>query len=104
MKNTSMFLLKLRNDVFKLLPMKEQSDKGKDNHLIDYLYSLIITTEGGVNTFAELGDQKSYVYVVTNLNYLHSHPDIEFANWRKIILNCTRSLDDLKIKFSGGNG
>lgn len=102
MKNPATFLLKFRNDVFKLLPMKENADKGKNNHLCDYVHSLVITAEGAVTTYSELESQKTYIYVVNNLNYLLTHPTMDFSTWRKTILNCTRSLDDLKIKFSGG--
>lgn len=100
MKNISTFLLKLRNDVFKLLPMKEIADQGKDNHIVDYIYTLVVTAEGAVSTYSKLETEKAYIYVINNLNYLQLHTDMELANWRKIILNCTRSLDDMKIKFS----
>lgn len=103
MKNIATFLLKLRNDVFKLLPMKELADKGKDNHIADYVNSLVITAEGAVLTYNELESQKPYIYVINNLNYLYLHTNMEFTCWRKIILNCTRSLNDLKDKFDGGN-
>ena len=102
MKNISTFLIKLRNDVFKILPMKESADKGKENHLPDYIYSLVVNAEGAMATFDVLESQKAFIYVINNLNYLRLHSDIEFANWRKIILNCTRSLDDLSKKYSGG--
>ena len=56
----STFLSTLRNDVFKLLPMKEAFNEGKDNHISDYIYSLIVTAEGALVTFKELDkeDQK----------------------------------------------
>ena len=83
MKNISTFLLKLRNDVFKLLPMRESADAGSENHIRDYIYSLIINSEGAVATYNVLEKQKNYIYVINNLHYLESHLDIEFSNWRK---------------------
>lgn len=102
MNNISTFLLKLRNDVFKLLPMKEATDAGKNNHIEDYIYSLVITAEGAVSTYCSLEESKAYIYVINNLNYLRNHTNMEFKDWRRIILNCTRSLDDMKKLFGGG--
>lgn len=104
MKNISTFLLKLRNDVFKLLPMREGADNGNDNHIADYIYSLIINSEGAVSTYQELETQKNYIYVINNLHYLESHSDMDFTNWRRIILNCTRNLDDLKNLYCKSEG
>lgn len=104
MKNISIFLLKLRNDVFKLLPMREKADDGNDNHIKDYIYSLIINSEGAVSTYKILENQKSYIYVINNLHYLQTHLDADFSSWRKIILNCTRSLDDLKNYYVESEG
>ena len=101
MTKISTFLSTLRNDVFKLLPMKEAFNEGRDNHISEYIYSLIVTAEGALVTFKELETSKGYIYVVNNLNYLCLHESIEFSKWRKIILNCSRSLDDLSKSFGG---
>lgn len=102
MNNVSIFLLKLRNDVFKLLPMKEAADGGKNNHIADYVHSLVITAEGAVSTYCTLEESNAYIYVINNLNYLRNHTNMEFKDWRRIVLNCTRSLDDMKKLFGGG--
>lgn len=102
MKNVCTFLLKFRNDVFKLLPMREELDNGNNNYLSDYVESILISAEGALTTFAELEAQKNYIYVINNLNYLKNHSSLEFSSWRKVILNCTRCIDDLRISYSGG--
>ncbi len=102
MNNIATFLLKLRNDVFKLLPMKEVTDSGKDNHIKEYISSLVINAEGAVTTYNNLEDAKSYIYVINNLNYLHNHINMDFKDWRRIVLNCTRSLDDMRKTYGGG--
>lgn len=99
MRNLATFLVKLRNDVFKILPMKEAANEGEDNHLGDYIYSLIITSEGALSTYSRLSTEKPYIYVINNLNYLHNHPDLSLTNWRKVILNSTRGLNDLYLKY-----
>ena len=37
MTKISTFLSTLRNDVFKLLPMKEAFNEGRDNHISEYI-------------------------------------------------------------------
>lgn len=102
MNNISKFLVMLRNDVYKVLPMRESTDKGKDNHLADYLLSLVINAKGAVATYPVLSNEKTYIYVVNNLNYLQQNPMVVFETLRKTILNCTKSLNDLSIKYKEG--
>lgn len=94
------FLLGFRNDVFKLLPMKEAENNGVNNHLKDYLDSLVVNAKGSIVAYPELSTQKQYLYVVNNLAFLMSN-EIEFSRWRKIVLSATRDIDDLYLNFGG---
>lgn len=98
MEQLTHYLHKLTGDVFKLLPMKEESLNGKDNHVADYLGNLIITAEGAVETYAVLKWDKEYLYVLNNLNYIAVH-DVEFARWRTIILNSVKWLNTLEEHY-----
>lgn len=98
----STYLLGFRNDVFKLLPMKETADSGTDNHLADYLDMLISNVKGAMKTFPELEKQRRFINVANNLYYLAEN-EVSFAKWRKIILNSTRSIEDLKLSYDGGS-
>ena len=102
MKNTTIFLNSFRNDVFKLLPMREATEDGKENHIADYIPNLIITAEGAVITFKELETMKPYIYVLNNLNYMSKHLSLDLNDWRKIILNSTSILTNLIKKLNGG--
>ena len=94
------FLSSLRGDVFKLLPMKESEMSGLDNHMGDYIESLIINVTGAMKTFPILASQKQYLYVVNNLQYINSH-SVDFKQWRKSILNSTRNIDNLCVQYGG---
>ena len=94
------FLLGFRNDVFKLLPMKEAENNGVKNHLKDYLDSLVVNAKGSIVAYPELSAQKQYLYVVNNLAFLMSN-EVEFSRWRKIVLSATRDIDDLYLNFGG---
>lgn len=94
MRQLIKFLSSLKGDVFKLLPMKEQELEGAENHLCDYIQSIIINLQGGAITYPILADQKQYLYVINGLQYLATHA-VGFNQWRKIILTSTRSIDNL---------
>lgn len=97
----STYLLGFRNDIFKLLPMKEAHNSGCDNHLSEYLETLIDNAKGATKTFPELNKQRKYIYVTNNLSFL-AESDIPFVKWRKTILSSTRGIDDLRKIYDGG--
>ncbi len=101
MEQLSSFLLSARGDVFKLLPMRESEENGVENHLTQYLENLIINFSGATITYPILKEQKQYLYVLNCLQYMKNH-SIEFATWRKIVLNSTKSINDLYTYFCGG--
>ena len=94
------FLSSLRGDVFKLLPMKESEMSGLNNHMSEYIESLIINLTGAMTTYPILASQKQYLYVVNNMQYIHGH-SVDFKQWRKIILNSTRNIDNLCVLYGG---
>lgn len=100
MKDMLNFLLGFRNDVFKLLPMKEAENNGVKNHLKDYLDSLVVNAKGSMVAYPELSVQKQFLYVVNNLAFLMSN-EVEFTKWRKVVLSATRDIDDLYLNFGG---
>ena len=100
MEQIKNFLLSLRGDVFKLLPMKESEIKGLDNHIADYTETVIVNLTGSLQTYPELQTQKQYLYVLNNIQYLQHNP-VDFKTWRKIILNSTRSIDNLYVLYGG---
>lgn len=100
MKQLRNFLSSLRGDVFKLLPMKEAEISGVNNHMAEYIESLIINLTGAITTYPILATQKQYLYVINNIQYIYSH-SVDFKQWRKIILNSTRSIDNLCVAYGG---
>lgn len=101
MEQLKNYLISLRGDVFKLLPMRESELKGLDNHTHEYVGSLVINLEGAMVTYPVLATQKKYLYVINKMQYIRTHPNVKFAEWRSIILNATRSIDDLYVLYGG---
>lgn len=100
MEQLKNYLIGLRGDIFKLLPMKELEIEGIENHTKDYLETLIINITGALETFPDLAKQKQYLYVLNNIQYIYHH-NVEFKKWRKIVLNSTRNVDNLYVLFGG---
>lgn len=101
MEQLSYFLSKLCGDIFKLLPMKEaEIELGVINHIPEYLENLIFNTKGALVTYPELKCEKSYLYVINNLNYLYANK-VDFMKWRRTILNSTKSIGKLANQFGG---
>lgn len=101
MEQLGNYLRSLRGDIFKLLPMKESEMSGMNNHMTEYLESLIINITGAMTTYPILVSEKQYLYVVNNIHYLRDQP-IDFGQWRKIILNSTRNIDNLCAQYGDG--
>ena len=80
--------------------MKEDELAGADNHLDEYLDSLITSMSGAMLTYPALAEEKLYIYALNNMNFIHSN-SVEFPKWRKIILGSTRFIDDLYGHFGG---
>lgn len=95
MKRVEKFLKAVEGDIFKLLPMKEGEVDGEENYLTSYLESLIINLRGGMIEYMELSDCKKYIYIVNNLQYIKSNP-VEFSQWRRIILDSTKVINNLR--------
>lgn len=96
------YLLSLRNDVFKLLPMKESELQGAENHLNAYIERILFCASGALKTFPILTTKTEYIRVLNMLEYLYEHQGICFKSWRKNILDLTRVINDLHIDLDGG--
>lgn len=100
MKQLKSFLLNLRGDIFKLLPMKEEENSGVVNHTSEYVETIIINMTGAMKTFPVLTSHKLYLYVLNNLQYLYDY-SVSFQQWKKIVLRSVRNICDLYVQYGG---
>lgn len=94
------YLESLGGDVFKILPMKEDALSGSDNHLDEYLCTLLDNMAGAVQNFPVLKNEKKFIYVQNNIYYL-AHEESALKKWRKYILDSRKLLSELKDKYGG---
>jgi hypothetical protein len=94
------YLAGIRSDIFRVLPMKEQQDAGKEVYLQKYIETLIINLLGGLSQFDVLGKEKQYIYVITNIRYLMNN-EASFEQWRRTILATVNRISSLYKKYGG---
>lgn len=94
------YITALRGDIFKLLPMREEYDEGRDNNLREYLDNLWANCSGAFALHPELQESAEFVKVASNLAFLTRDPNLDFRKWRSIILGSMHLLDDALRKFA----
>jgi hypothetical protein len=94
------YLHGLGGDIFKLLPMKEDAINGADNHLSDYLDTLLGNIIGATKTFSILETDKNFIYIKNNMQYL-ANEEMTFSKWRKTVLNSVALVEKMSERFRG---
>ena len=102
MSNLNNYLNDLGDDIFRLLPMKEDELSGVRNYLNDCLEDLISDMIGSVKTFPILNDSRKYIRVINKLNYLLSEKDVPLKKWRSVILFSTNTIKKMAKIPEGG--
>jgi len=86
------YLKKLLNKIFKLLPMREEYDAGADNFLFEYLEYLRHNYDGAFVLYPDFREDGYLVEVQSNIARLGSEDNIEFAQWRALVLRSMRLI------------
>lgn len=86
MKTRDTYLNQLVNKVFKLLPMREEYDRGVNNFLYQHLEYLNTNLDGAFVIYPEFCSNGYMVEVRVNLTKLMSDDSVSFAKWRSIVL------------------
>lgn len=89
------YISHLRDKVFRLLPMREDYDKGEDNHIFEYLDYLISSIEVGLVRFPALSSNNDFIKACNSLVYLRNNNRISFKEWRSVILRTTRLINSV---------
>ena len=98
---TETYLTGLQGKIFKLLPMREASDQGIDNHLEEYLDNLCANYEGAFICYPELSSIREMAEVQSNLFSLKSNLKLDFVKWRSTVLRSTRLIQTILTRDYG---
>jgi hypothetical protein len=71
----SVYLQSLINNLFKIIPMKEEELSGHKVYLQKYVESLAKEVSGACDTFPQLGRLADYISICNTLNYISKHED-----------------------------
>jgi len=86
----SKYLRSAVNKVFKILPLKEESNEG----LSEYIDSLIIQLVGAMETYPELKVSQEYLSVVNSIYYFQKNV-FSTKQCRREVFKSTATLSDL---------
>ena len=98
---TETYLTSLQKRVFKLLPMREDSDNGMENHLRDYIDNLCANLDGAFECYRELSRIQEVAEVQSNLYLMRANISLDFPKWRSMVLRSTRLLQTVLIRDFG---
>lgn len=78
------------NCIFKILPLKEEDNKG----LKEYLDSVLIQVLGSIETYPELSDNQKYVSIINTLYYLKNN-DFTTKQCKRETFKCINILQEM---------
>jgi hypothetical protein len=97
---TQFYLDSLKAKIWKLLPMREDSDSGQDNHLPEYLKSLIVEVIGALMLHDVLKRDGYYHSIVNTLTYMSAHK-LGHIEWRAEVFKMMKALERMLVKEGG---
>jgi len=95
------YLTALQGKIFKLLPMREASDQGVDNHLDEYIDNLCDNCKGAFDCHPELSSIREMAEVQSNIWALKANLQCDFAKWRSTVLRSTRLIQTVLTRDYG---
>jgi hypothetical protein len=80
--------------------MREERDRGVDNHLCEYLDNLYINYSGAFDCYPKLAEITEIVEVRSNIAFLKNSLDIDFKIWRSTVLRSVRLIHSAIVRNS----
>lgn len=79
------FIKMIGSRIWKLLPLRDQYDKGEDVHLFEYARSLTLELMGAFETYPDLLDNSYFITIVNTMQYLNKYT-VTHGEWRSEVL------------------
>lgn len=101
MKETNIYLTRLVDMIFKLIPLREEADNGLDVHLDEYLEILCANYDGALDRYKDLSIIPTFVEARNNIEYLKNKgASIPFPLWRNIAFSSIHYINDIIKRYS----
>lgn len=88
------YLTHLIGVIFKILPLKEDTDSGIDVGLYDYIDSVVIQVVGGKMTYKKLETNPQYISIINAINYLNNN-EFSHKQCKREVFRCINALQEL---------
>ena len=96
------FIRGLTGRIFKMLPLREESDTGTQVYLTEYMDSLARDVIGAMTTFPELSEFPEYITVVNTIQYLNTN-ESDSSVFRKEVFHMLTVLNGIDSKLRAGD-
>ena len=96
------FIHSMVGKVYKILPLKEESDSGKDTHCEEYIHSLCADAMGAIETFPELQINSSYITILNALQFLSTN-EFNHATCKREVFKMIRLLQQIEHEIGGAS-
>ena len=88
------FINNLSKSIFKILPLKEEGNKGVD----EYIESLLIQMNGALITYPALKHNENYISILNIINYF-SNNEFSIKQCKREVFKCLNILDTIKSQY-----
>lgn len=103
MKEEIVYLNRLVDMIFKLIPLREEHDDGHDAHLEEYLNTLCDNYDGAMSRYKRLACIPNFVETRNNIEYMRmKFADIPFARWRNLAFRSIHHINDIIAAHNEG--
>lgn len=94
MKITS-FYKHMEGGIFKLLPLYEEQQEGRDVHLDTYMADLWDELVGAQALFPELEENGDYIGILNTVQFLMTN-ECDLETWKRRVLRMVKTLNELR--------
>lgn len=96
--NKKAYIQWLTGQIFKMLPMSDETEDMNENHLQDYVSSISIQIDGSFKTFPELSDDVKYLTIANILHYWDGR-EINVPIFKREIRNAVNLLNQIEDRI-----
>lgn len=93
------YLQSLTGRIFKILPMREQQERGDDLYLDLYLESLSLEMHGACETFPCLRECPGYIMLLNTVNGLCADTPLPFL--KREVFKMLSAIDEIRDEYGG---
>lgn len=96
--NNKAYIQWLANQVFKMLPMSDETEDLEENHLRDFINSISIQIDGSFKTFPDLSNNVKYLTVANILHYWNEQ-ELVIPIFKREIRNAVNLLHQIEERL-----